>query len=323
MILTSGVFDILHSGHFNLLNKAKKMGALLVCVQSDAGALRSNKKTVLNYEQRYSQLKALAIANKIVKYHSTNDLKKIILKNNVTTIMQGNDYHLSGNRKNFVNFLKKNKIRLILHPRTKNISSTMIKSLILFNKNNILNSIQLKILKIRDLSQYEKFSKKRIKKIYSSINQSKLIHNPITVAKYKKKFIVIDGNNRLQALKLFKCSFAPCLIFDYSDIILTTNTFFFNYKKKLISRASEVIPNKFHYKKKFREYSKDDIYNLILNNKKISSGKTFHIQPYYVINLNTHLNILKKKYKFKKSMTIRLNYRQMRIYYNTVINLND
>jgi glycerol-3-phosphate cytidylyltransferase len=322
-VLTSGVFDILHSGHFNLLRKAKKKGHLIVCLQSDKGALQSFKKTTLNYKERYLELKSLALADKIIKYHSTNDIKKIILKENIDAIIQGDDYHLTGDRKDLVDFLNKKKIKLILYSRTKNISSSIIKNKILFLTKEYLSSIKLKILRTEELSQYEKFSKTKVTKLYSSLKKKKIIHNPITVVNYKKKNIVIDGNNRLEALKLLKYKFVPCLIFDYSDINLISNIFFFDKKNKLISRVSELFPAKYKYKKSFQKFSRDDIYNLISNNKKISSGLTFHLQPYYVINLNINLRHLQKNFNIRRFISLKLKKKNIRSYYNAVINFND
>ncbi len=69
VVLTNGIFDLLHTGHLYYLQKARALGdALIVALNSDAStrALKGPARPVQNEEQRAYALGALACVDGIV-----------------------------------------------------------------------------------------------------------------------------------------------------------------------------------------------------------------------------------------------------------------
>src|ERR1700757_293791 len=69
VVLTNGVFDLLHTGHIYYLQKARQLGnALIVALNSDAStkALKGPARPVQNEEQRAYALGALACIDGVV-----------------------------------------------------------------------------------------------------------------------------------------------------------------------------------------------------------------------------------------------------------------
>ena len=132
IVYTTGVFDILHRGHFNILIKASDLGdRLIVGVQdSESVYVSKNKYPVLSTQERIEQLKILPFVYDVYVYKGT-DQKPYLKTIKPNILVQGDDWLFSENRSNIIEYLKKNKIRLILFPRTDNISTSEIKQRIL------------------------------------------------------------------------------------------------------------------------------------------------------------------------------------------------
>ena len=73
VVLTGGVFDILHIGHLRTLEEAKKYGdVLVVVVASDKTAMREKRKPMNNAKSRLEMIRALSC----VDYALIGDAKK-------------------------------------------------------------------------------------------------------------------------------------------------------------------------------------------------------------------------------------------------------
>ncbi len=73
VVLTNGIFDLLHTGHLSYLQRARKLGdALIVALNSDAStrALKGPKRPVQSEEQRAYALAALACVDAIVIFNT-------------------------------------------------------------------------------------------------------------------------------------------------------------------------------------------------------------------------------------------------------------
>ena len=69
VVLTNGVFDLLHTGHLYYLKKARELGdALIIALNSDASvrALKGPNRPVQNEEQRAYALAALECVDAVV-----------------------------------------------------------------------------------------------------------------------------------------------------------------------------------------------------------------------------------------------------------------
>ena len=122
--------DILHSGHLNILNKAKKYGKVVIGLLSDKAVSEYKNIPSLTYEERYKIVKGLKDVNKIIK-QDTWDYSNVINKLKPDYFIHGDDWKKGiqkKTRKSVIKLLKKNKGKLIEIPYTKNISSSSIKA---------------------------------------------------------------------------------------------------------------------------------------------------------------------------------------------------
>lgn len=127
IVYTSGVFDILHKGHLYLLKRARALGDFLVVgIQNDKYAMVNKSKPILTINERVDQIEALSFVDRVIIYGSGEDTSSI---ERVTPaiMVQGDDWEKTGRRKKVIRYLKTHNIKLILLPRTTDISTTEIK----------------------------------------------------------------------------------------------------------------------------------------------------------------------------------------------------
>ena len=122
--------DILHTGHLNIINTAKKYGKVVVGLLSDNAIAEYKDLPTLNYDERYKIVKSLKNVEKILK-QKTWDYSSILESLKPDFFVHGDDWKKGiqkNTRENVINLLKKNKGKLIEVAYTKNVSSTSIKS---------------------------------------------------------------------------------------------------------------------------------------------------------------------------------------------------
>ena len=321
-VMTSGVFDTLHLGHINILTRAKQQGDyLIVGIQDDESAKKSKGKyPTLNFEEREKQVKALPFVDEIVKY-SDVDQRELWSKIKPNIVVQGDDYVHSGDRTNALLYLKEQNIRLMLFPRTDGISSTEIKQRIIHDDRKDLEHINnLKILPIEKLKIYEDFDDKKVIKLKEKIVKEKIFSNPITIGIHEDLQIVVDGNNRLQAMKELGFKFIPCLCIPYKDIFLTNNVHF--KKNNQITRLSEFsIPD--GERIEFKKYTHGDIIDAVKNNIKIPNGETWHKPPYYIVNLPIAIKDIDENFDLQGFIKKLVDKNNIRYYPNSVYSCNE
>ena len=127
---TSGVFDLLHYGHLNILKKCNNLCDFLVVGIQEDKSVSSVKKEfpILNTSERVKTIKMIPYVDQVITYSGSTkkltDLKKILNKVKPDIILQGDDWNPN---EEILEYLEKEKIKLILIPYTKEISSTIIK----------------------------------------------------------------------------------------------------------------------------------------------------------------------------------------------------
>ena len=94
VIFTNGVFDIMHTGHFNLLKEARSLGdKLVVGLNSDASVkrLKGNNRPINNIEKRVEQISILPWVDEVHVFEQDTpyELIKHIQPN---LIVKGGDY---------------------------------------------------------------------------------------------------------------------------------------------------------------------------------------------------------------------------------------
>jgi len=139
IVYCAGIFDILHIGHLNFLEKAKSYGDILIVgVVSDKGIERYKfKKSIIPFEQRYRIIKSLKVVDYAVKQDDTDptetlkDLYKYHPHLIPNILIRANDY--KGIPPGAV-FIESVRGKLIKVPYTKGISTTLIKQKIIKRK---------------------------------------------------------------------------------------------------------------------------------------------------------------------------------------------
>jgi len=236
---TTGVFDILHKGHINVLNEAHKLADRLVVGVQDAEAILRTKgryPTLSNLE-RVEQLKSLPFVDDVFIYSDTNQIPNLErLKPDV--LVQGDDWLHTGDRTRTVEYLNKQGIRLVLIPYTQGVSSTELRKRLvdaehLRRKDDSFLGQHIKLFKINELKTYEKHDEGKVVRLVKKIEEEGVFLNPITVA----NLMVIDGANRFEAIRRLGVSYVPAFVVDYSeDVELRGNVHY------LRAALAEILP---------------------------------------------------------------------------------
>ena len=90
---TTGVYDMFHIGHLNILKKAKEMcDCLIVGVTTDALCVsRKNKKPIICETERIAIVKAIRYVDQVVLQEDMNKLATV-KKYNVDVVFVGSDW---------------------------------------------------------------------------------------------------------------------------------------------------------------------------------------------------------------------------------------
>jgi len=121
--------DVIHHGHINLINHAKKYGYLIVGLLTDSAIATNKKLPLLTFNQRKKILQSIHGVDKIVSQNKWN-YSENILKYKPDIMVHGDDWKKNEDgqflRKNAQSALNKIGAKLIEIPYTKNISSSII-----------------------------------------------------------------------------------------------------------------------------------------------------------------------------------------------------
>lgn len=122
--------DILHTGHLNIIKKAKKYGKVVIGLLSDNAIAQYKALPSLGYNERLNIVKNLKNVSQIIK-QDTWDYAEVLNKLKPDYFIHGDDWKAGvqkKTRRKVIELLKKNNGKLIEIPYTKNISSSSIKS---------------------------------------------------------------------------------------------------------------------------------------------------------------------------------------------------
>ena len=120
--------DVLHPGHLNILNEAKKLGKVIVGLLTDEAIAQYKRMPLLNYEQREMILKSIKGVDQIVaqeSYDYSSNLKKI----KPDFVVHGDDWKtgvLKESRQKVIKVLKEWGGKLIEPKYTAGISSSQL-----------------------------------------------------------------------------------------------------------------------------------------------------------------------------------------------------
>ncbi|HLS60925.1 MAG TPA: glycerol-3-phosphate cytidylyltransferase [Virgibacillus sp.] len=120
-IITYGTFDLLHSGHINLLRRAKELGDyLIVGISTDAFNRAKEKQAFHRYHERKLIIDAIRYVDQTIPEDSWDQKRIDIKKYNIHTIVMGDDWEGK------FDDLKKD-CNVVYLPRTAGISTSEIK----------------------------------------------------------------------------------------------------------------------------------------------------------------------------------------------------
>jgi len=91
---TCSAFDMLHSGHIQMLRDAGEQCDYLICgLQTDPSADRPEKnRPIQTVVERYTQLKAVQYVDEIIPYATEEDLKDILSMYHIDVRILGDEY---------------------------------------------------------------------------------------------------------------------------------------------------------------------------------------------------------------------------------------
>jgi len=122
-VITYGTFDLLHYGHVNILERAKKLGDYLIVVLStdEFNWEQKQKKCYFTYEERKRLLEAIRYVDLVIPETSWDQKITDVQEFKVDTFVMGDDWEGK------FDFLK-DYCEVVYLPRTPEISTTQIKA---------------------------------------------------------------------------------------------------------------------------------------------------------------------------------------------------
>lgn len=123
---TTGVYDLFHIGHLNLLKNAKGLcDKLIVGVTVDELVAYKGKKAMIPFEDRIEIVRSIKYVDAAVPQHDMDKLaacKKLGAK----ILFVGDDWYATEKWQEYEKDFEKEGIRIIYFPYTKGVSSTII-----------------------------------------------------------------------------------------------------------------------------------------------------------------------------------------------------
>lgn len=315
-VFTTGVFDILHRGHLNILTQAAALGDLTVGIMTDQGVEDTKgARPILTIEERDAQIRSLPFVDEVIHYTDV-DQRSNYASIKPDIVVQGDDWLFSADRSTALAFLRDHGIRLVLLPRTQGISTTEIRRRVARSGRRDENFLRerLRMVPVAELRRYEAHDDAKVERLVAKMRAEGVFFNPISVV---REMIVIDGANRFEALRRLGARQVPCVVYDYSDIDLLGNVHFVN--DGVTTRLSE-FARESGRRIEFPRRTPDDIRAAVERGELIPSGETFHRVPQSVIRLPIPLEALLAEEPFELGAFLeqRIAEGQIRFYQSSV-----
>ena len=124
---TTGVYDMFHIGHLNLLKRAKEQcDYLIVGVTSDELVSYKNKQAVIPHEERMAIVESIKYVDKVVPQENMNKMEA--WENYKFDVMfVGSDWQGTDKWNEFERQFKKVGVDIVYFPYTKGTSSTKLR----------------------------------------------------------------------------------------------------------------------------------------------------------------------------------------------------
>ena len=123
---TSGVYDLFHIGHLNLLKNAKGLcDKLIVGVSTDEVVLYKNKKPVIPFEERLEIIRCIKFVDVAIAQENL-DKFQMWEKIKFDILFVGDDWYQTDSWQKYEKDFDKVGVKVIYFPYTKTTSSTLI-----------------------------------------------------------------------------------------------------------------------------------------------------------------------------------------------------
>ena len=132
---TTGVYDLFHVGHLNLLRNAKNFcDKLIVGVTTDDLVKYKNKKAVIPYEERSEIVRSIKYVDVVVPQENMDKFSHWE-KYKFDIMFVGDDWQNTKKWKDIEKKFNKVGVKIVYFPYTKGTSSTLINSILLDQRN--------------------------------------------------------------------------------------------------------------------------------------------------------------------------------------------
>ncbi len=135
---TSGVFDLFHIGHLNLLKNAKGLcDKLIVGVTTDELLLNyKGKSSVIPFEERMEIVRNIKFVDAVVPQNSMNKIE-MWDKLKFDVMFVGDDWYNTDKWRAFEKQFNAVKVQIMYFPYTKGTSSTLINEILRNERNKL------------------------------------------------------------------------------------------------------------------------------------------------------------------------------------------
>ena len=124
---TTGVFDMFHIGHLNILKRAKEQCEyLIVGVSSDELVMEyKHKKPIIPFEERIAIVSAISYVDKVVE-QTTMDKMEVWSRYKFNALFHGADWKDSDMYNKIAVDFEKVGVDMVFLPHTEGVSSTLL-----------------------------------------------------------------------------------------------------------------------------------------------------------------------------------------------------
>ena len=123
---TSGVYDLFHIGHLNLLKNARGMcDKLIVGVTTDDLSIYKGRKPLIPFEDRIEIIRSIRFVDAVVP-QETMDKAQMCKKVKASLLFVGDDWYNTPKWDAYEHELSELGVRIVYFPYTKGVSSTKI-----------------------------------------------------------------------------------------------------------------------------------------------------------------------------------------------------